>query len=124
MKISRIQQNHVNPIFQAKISPSFEKFMRSFINNGSNRIQKNYMLNKKLADFERYGFNDYTVNLVTIHKSWGNEYSLVSTKEGQELKKGIFLLKKNSAKGIIETFLHFRKNEFVRLMKKNYKFLG
>ena len=122
MKASRIERTQFNPNFQAKISPSFEKFMRSYINNGQNRIQRNYMLNKKLADFERYGFDEYTVNLVTSNKSWGNEYALVSTKDGQELKKGIFLLKRNNARGIIETFLHFRKNEFVRLMKKNHKF--
>ena len=94
MKIN-LDRNY-QPKFQAKISPKFEKFMRDYINNGKNRIQNHYKLNKKIASYEKYGFDDYSINLTTKYISWGSEYSLVATKDGDDISKGIFLIKKNS----------------------------
>lgn len=113
---------NAQPNFQAKVSPQFEKFMRSYINCGQNRIKNNYKLNQKLTDFEKYGYSDYTINLANKSVAWGNEYSLVATKEGQEIKDGIFLIKKNSVKQIINTFLNMNKNYLNKLMKKNHKY--
>ena len=119
----KIESNtYSQPKFCAKISPKFERFMLDYINNGKNRLQNNYKLNKKLEDFSRYGFDDYTVNLVNKPVAWGNEYSLVATKEGQEVKDGILLIKKNSVKQIINTFLNINKNYFKKLMKINHKY--
>ena len=113
---------NVQPSFQAKISPKFEKFMRSYINNGQNRLQNNYKLNQKIADYEKYGFDDYTINLANKNVALWNEFSLVATKEGQDVKNGIFLIKKNSVKQIINTFLRIDKNYLNKLMKKNRKY--
>ena len=106
--------------FQAKISSQFENFMRSYINHGEKRIQNNYKLNKKIADLDNYGYDEYTINLVSKYISWGNEYSLVATKDGQNIKNGIFITKRNSVKQVINYFLKMNKRQFTNQMKKNH----
>ena len=108
--------------FRAAISPNFERFMRSYLNNGKNRLQNNYRLNNKLEDYKKYGYDEYTINLVNKPVAWGNEYSLVATKEGQNIEDGIFLIKKNSVKQIIDTFLNMNKNYFKKLMFRNHNY--
>lgn len=110
--------NNYQPNFQAKISPTFENFLRNHFNNGSNRIQNNYRLTQKIAEYGTFGYRDYTLNLMKKNIGFGNEYAIVATKTEQTINEGIVITKKNSIKQIIEDFFSMTKNRLNRYMHK------
>lgn len=116
MKTKKISNAEIN--FKAKVSPKFESFMRNYLSQGGKRIKNNMLLNSRIANFEKYGYDEYTVNLTTKYISWGNEYSLVVTKEGQKLSEGACIATKNSAKNIVFYFLYMKKQLFKSLMQR------
>jgi len=120
MKTEKINQTEMN--FKAQISPEFEKFMRSYINYGGERLKNNYRLNQKIADLNQFGYDNYTINLANKLLAWGNEYSLVATKNGQNLKDGIVIAQKNSVKSIIKSFLYMTKGFFKYKIMQNQKY--
>lgn len=107
------------PTFQAKISPKLEKFARDYINYGKNRIKNNYKLNKKLAEIERFGYDNYTINLTKKPIGWGNEYALIAIKDDADTGRGIYITKRNSTKGIIDSLLKLKRNDFNYRMRRN-----
>lgn len=122
MKINRVQEMKQDIIFKANISPRFEKFMRDYINCGTNRLQRNCKLNKKLGDLKNFGYDDYFIHLVDKPVSWGKEFILVASKNPQTTTDAIFLLKAGSLNKMINIFLDMNKNKFKWLMKKNNKY--
>ena len=122
MKVELNSCKNIN--FHAKVSPQLEKVLRSYINQGGNRLKNNYKLNTKIAEFDKYGYDEYTMNLVSKYNSMGNEYSLVVTKEGQNIKDGICLSKKSSMRELVNYFLNIRKNQFINKMENGYIYGG
>jgi hypothetical protein len=110
---------NMNTNFQAKVSPQLEKFMRGFINQGGNRIKNNYRLSSRIEEFNTFGFDEYTINLATKSTGTGMQYSLVATKNGQDIKEGTCLSRKSSIREIVTYFLNIRKNQFINKMQNN-----
>lgn len=111
------------PNFQAKVAPRFINMMQSYINNGSNRIKNIYELNSKIEEInKKFGYNNYTIELVTNSTATGNNYSLVAVKDGKTINDGILILKYTSFRNLLNTFLEFKKKKFSDKMKMKRKF--
>lgn len=119
MKVKLNTNNQTN--FQAKISPKFEKIMRYHINKSPNKLKNNYRLNKKIAEFNEWGYDNYTVELLENYAGWGRKYAMMCVPEGVETQKGIFIDKQYTVRDVVKRFLSIKKGEFINIMNRKWK---
>lgn len=109
--------NNTRPSFGVKVSDRLINSVRGYVNSGSNRIKKNYLLNTQLENYGNFGHDDYTIELLQKTMGWDVEYSLVATRATNSKEK-IVLAKRNTYKQIIEIFLNLKKHEFNKKFPK------
>ncbi len=112
---------NIQPSFQARISPRFEKFMRSYINNGKNKLENTHKLNSKLEQINNFGYDNYTIELINKNVSYGKEYYLAAVPDGAPIKDAILIDKKENVWKIINSLLNMRKSKFVYKINKGIK---
>ena len=110
MKAEKI--NGLQPIFNAKVSPRFIKSMQGYFNNGPNRLQNNYRLNEKIAEYASFGRDDFTIEMRQKSGALGFEYSLVAVRDGEEYDRGIILATRTAYRKIVNKFMNMNKGEF------------
>ena len=118
MKIC-IEQN-AKPQFKAQVSERFIKSMRGYINNGPNRLRNNYKLDKKIEQYHKFGYENYTIEMQQKSGSLGFEYRLYAVKNEDASGKKIPLTPKpyDAYRKVYYRFMNFRKQEFINIMKK------
>ena len=109
--------NNTRPSFGVKVSDRLINSVRGYVNSGSNRLKKNYLLNKQLENYGNFGHDDYTIELLQKTMGWDVEYSLVATRATNSKEK-IVLAKRNTYKQIIGLFLNMKKHEFNKKFPK------
>ena len=113
---------NIQPNFQARVSPRFVKFMQSYINNGRNRLQNTYKLNSKLEQIDKFGYDNYTIELINRDvKYGGKEFILAAIPDGASFKEAVFIDKKANAWKIINSLLNMGKSSFTKRMRRGEK---
>ena len=118
MKINKINKSDI--VFNAKVSQKFINSMRGYVNNGNNRLKNNYKLTKKIEDYAKFGYDDYTIIMEQKSGSLGYEYSLYAVKDGYDITDGINLTPKpyTSYRKIFKRFMQITEYDFNNLMRK------
>ena len=121
MKAEKINQPEIN--FYAKVSPRFVNSMRGYINNGSNRLQNNYKLTKKIEEYARFGYDDYTIEMRQKSGPLGFEYKLYAVKDDEDASKEVVLTKKHytAYSKIFNRFMNLNEHDFKNIMRKYTK---
>lgn len=117
MKAEKINQTEVS--FNAKVSDKFVNSLRRYINSGSNRLQNNYKLTKKIEEYATFGYDNYTVEMRQKSGPLGFEYRLFAVKDGDSSEKGLVLTKSSYStyRKIFQRFMTLNKRDFKNIMK-------
>ena len=99
--------------FQANVSERFIKSMQGFFNNGPNRKQNIYRLNKKIEEYATYGKDNYTVEMIQKTGPLGYEYLLLASKDGEPDAKKVVLATRTAYRKIVNKFMNMKKGEFL-----------